>query len=298
MINFYDPHDPTSLSKSTRARIAEHVSHRPKNNASRIGIPLEYNIQELDPIIRRTWQRSIEFFQQQGHSVIPVHLPTTKHALSAYYILAPSEASSNLAKYDGVRYGTRADGPDDAEGGVLYTRTRGENFGEEVKARILLGTFSLSAAAIDNYFIQAQKIRRMVQNEFNSVFALANPLLPNTSFTDTSSTGQQAGTKDEDKRVDVLLCPTAPTLPPPLESLYDKNCSPLDAYTNDVLTVPASLAGLPAVSVPVGLEDVDREGYPDVASAGVQIIGQFGDDARVLTVGRMLEEGLSPQLKQ
>ena len=266
----------------------------------RIGVPMEYNVRELHPVVRQGWRRTIRHFQDQGHEVYPVALPTTRHALSAYYILAPSEASSNLARYDGVRYGSREEGPDDAAGGVLYARTRGKNFGPEVKRRILLGTYSLSAEAMDNYFIQAQKIRRMVQQDFDSVFDLPNPLQGTAA-----SVGERTDSDevlDEQQvdhvRVDVLVCPTAPSLPPTLDEL--KTQDPLDSYVNDVFTVPASLAGLPAVSVPVPIDNVgDDTDYPKdviweealsgVSSVGMQIIGQYGDDERVLEVAAMIE---------
>ena len=209
-------------------------------------------------------------------------LPATKHALSAYYVLAPAEASSNLAKYDGVRYGFR-NGADDGAGGVLYANTRGEGFGDEVKRRILLGAYSLSAEAIDNYFLQAQRVRRLVQQDFDRVFAMSNPLL---DFPDGSQ---------KRNGVDVLISPTAPTLPPTLEAV--QNQTPLDAYMNDVFTVPASLAGLPAISVPVpmhfdgpipelGYQYEDKEWSHPV---GVQVIAQYGDDDLVFDVAKMIE---------
>lgn len=211
-------------------------------------------------------------------------LPATKHALSAYYVLAPAEASSNLAKYDGVRYGTRADGPDsDGQAdSYLYANTRGLGFGPEVQRRILLGTFSLSADAMDNYFIQAQRVRRLVQKDFNAIFAAPNPLAGSaTSDTTQASTGD----------VDVLVCPTAPSSPPELSSLTDASAisSPLDAYVNDVFTVPASLAGLPAISVPVTTSKTDDDSKaPELA--GIQIIGQYGDDELVMNVAELLED--------
>ncbi|KAF2843346.1 glutamyl-tRNA amidotransferase subunit A [Patellaria atrata CBS 101060] len=268
-INEYDDKDPTSLPKSTRARISEtSVQRSDRVSALRIGVPLEYNIHELQPDIRRAWSHLLRRLRENGHSIQPVSLPTTKQALSAYYVLAPAEASSNLAKYDGVRYGSRASGPDGADG-VLFSKTRGEGFGDEVKRRILLGAYTLSAGAIDNYFIQAQKVRRLVQEDFDRTFSLPNPLKEN----EVSSQCQNSG-------VDVLLSPSAPTRPPLLKSLEDQ--SPLDAYMNDVFTVPASLAGLPAVSVPIKVVD-------HIAPFGFQIIGQYGDDSLVLQVAQLLE---------
>ncbi|KAH8732158.1 amidase signature domain-containing protein [Phaeosphaeriaceae sp. PMI808] len=209
------------------------------------------------------------------------------HALSAYYILAPAEASSNLAKYDGVRYGSRAEGIDGAPESVLFAKTRGKGFGLEVQRRILLGAFSLSAQAIDNYFIQAQKIRRLVQHDFNNVFARVSPL-------------GRDGTakKKEGQGVDVLLCPTAPTLAPSLSEV--KNQDPIQAYMNDVFTVPASLAGLPAISVPIPIKSelgVAMKGEDDFKdSIGIQIIGQYGDDNLVLHAANALQQRCeSPQ---
>ncbi|KAI9781256.1 MAG: Trimeric GatFAB AmidoTransferase(AdT) complex subunit [Peltula sp. TS41687] len=284
-INHYDPQDPTSLSPSTRSRINKKssTSIRKNNHPTllRIGIPSEYNLSELDPLIRRAWLHTIQRFSTHGHAIHPINLPTTPHALSAYYILAPSEASSNLARYDGVRYGAREDGPDNASpDGVLYAGTRGKNFGAEVQRRILLGTYSLSAEAIDNYFVQAQRIRRLVQRDFDAVFDMHNPLL------EEKEKEKERRVKEKDNVVDVILCPTAPGLPPLLREV--EKLDPLQAYVNDVFTVPASLAGLPAVSVPVSVPG--EEGVDGVKqTVGMQIIGQFGDDERVLEAAGMVE---------
>lgn len=269
----YDTQDPTSLTPSTRARIAtSHLSKR--NRKLRIGLPIEYNISELTPSVRNAWLTTLQSLQKSGHSIHPVSLPSTRHALSAYYVLAPAEASSNLAKYDGVRYGTRSPSPDGSPSSVLFAKTRGDGFGEEVKRRILLGAYSLSAEAIDNYFIQAQKVRRLVQRDFDAAFTAANPLL-------SSNSGSEQSTLNEDG-VDVLICPTAPSPPPTIQEV--KKQDPLQAYTNDVFTVPASLAGLPALSVPARAEQ-DGQGE----NIGMQVIGQFGDDQLVLDVGEMIE---------
>ena len=256
----------------------------------RIGVPQEYNIEELSPVIRDIWQRSLSKLKGQGHSIHSVSLPTTKQALSAYYVLAPAEASSNLAKYDGVRYGTRDTHSPDNAGGYLYSQTRGNGFGEEVKRRILLGTFSLSADAINNYFIQAQKVRRLVQEDFNAVFRLPNPLLQ----PDEQMVKEAQPPSDEDPGVDVLVCPTVPELPPSSDSLAQ--ASRIQAYTSDVFTVPASLAGLPALNIPVALPEAEvASNYESptrrgVLTAGMQVIGQYGDDDMVLDVGELLEK--------
>lgn len=145
IVNAYDHRDPTSLPDTSRSRIADLLSRNRRKGPMRIGVPSEYNVAELDVTVRDTWQHTLNHLQSQGHSIHEISLPTTKHALSAYYVLAPAEASSNLAKYDGVRYGSR-NGEEDGKGGVLYAKTRGRGFGDEVRRRILLGTYSLSAA--------------------------------------------------------------------------------------------------------------------------------------------------------
>lgn len=285
-MNKHDARDPTSLSAFSRSRILSnfqkpHLASRITSSPLRIGVPIEYNISELTQSVRRAWILSLAHLRKQGHTIHPVSLPATKLALSAYYVLAPAEASSNLAKYDGVRYGTRAEGPD-SEGRPddgLYSKTRGEGFGSEVKRRILLGAFSLSADAIDNYFIQAQRVRRLVQDDFNAVFKAAHPLAPPRAF--------QAKDKPD---VDVLVCPTSPSSPPRLSSLVnpDTTLPSLDAYINDVFTVPASLAGLPAVSVPVSVSG-DNQDPKEADLVGIQIIGQYGDDEFVLKAAELLE---------
>ena len=280
-INVYDEQDPTSLSPSTRKRIAASSIHTKSQTRLRVGVPIECNITELSSSVRQAWQETLHRLQSLGHTIHSVSLPTTTSALSAYYVLAPAEASSNLAKYDGVRYGTRAEGPDDQDG-VLFAKTRGRGFGPEVKRRIVLGAYTLSAKAIGNYFIQAQKVRRKVQDDFDRVFRAPNPLRVGIQ---PDTQGVDGETADG---VDVLVCPTAPNLPPALESL--KNQSPVDAYTNDVFTVPASLAGLPAISIPVpnsAGRSSDGDACPFV---GMQVIGQFGNDELVLDVARALEE--------
>jgi aspartyl-tRNA(Asn)/glutamyl-tRNA(Gln) amidotransferase subunit A len=272
-LNAYDSQDPTSLPLSTRSRLKNDATKH--STSLRIGIPLDYNVATLQPAVRQAWIRTLQELWKKGHSLHPVRLPATQHALSAYYILAPAEASSNLAKYDGVRYGSRAEGIDGTPESVLFAKTRGHGFGPEVQRRVLLGAFTLSAQAIDNYFIQAQKVRRLVQQDFDKVFATKNPLID----------GSVSSTTEKEK-VDVIVCPTTPTLAPSLASVEDQN--PIQAYMNDVLTVPASLAGLPAISVPVktSTEDQTLESGERVCqeTAGIQVIGQYGDDKLVLQV--------------
>lgn len=253
-------------------------SSKMRSTHRKIGVPAEYNVQELHPLVRQAWTRTLSLLSDLGHEITPVSLPTTQQALSAYYVLAPAEASSNLAKYDGVRYGTpRPSDLPDNHNGPLYSHYRGLYFGEEVKRRILLGTFSLSAGAMDNYFIQAQKVRRLVQQDFNNVFSLPHPLMDHHP-------SSQADTDID--LVDLILVPTAPT-PPPLLSELETQTS-LDSYINDVFTVPASLAGLPAISVPV-IADDDLPVTPE-RSIGMQVIGQYGDDLDVLQFAKTAVE--------
>lgn len=310
----HDPQDPTSLSSSARTRCTatrefytpesckprDEKDHRRLLQPLTFGIPVEYNISELKPQVRQAWQASAGFLGKElGARVVPVSLPSTRHALSAYYVIAPAEASSNLAKYDGVRYGVRQaevegrrqGGPED----VLYSAVRGSGFGAEVKRRILLGSYTLSSEAMDNYFLQAQRVRQLVRRDFDGVFRLPNPLRDDGGC-------QQFALADLDERVvldsklgppevDFLLCPTAPTFPPRLEAVEEgQEKSPLDAYMNDVLTVPASLAGLPAVSIPksVPAGGVSAEGQWRDGAMGLQVIGQYWDDARLLAVADAL----------
>lgn len=236
-------------------------------------MPKEYMVAEMDLAIWASWKSTLADLQKQGHSIHTVSLPTTQHALSAYYILAPAEASSNLAKYDGVRYGTSSP-PVQGSSDVLFASTRRNGFGAEVRKRILLGAYSLSADAIDNYFIKAQKIRRLVQRDFDRAFRLPN-VLTASGGVDPLCSG-----------VDALVCPTSHAIPPCLHQVHE-SLSPLDAYLADVFTVPASLAGLPAISIPV-CSGNGKGKLPGKSSFGVQIITQYGDDEQALTIAEDL----------
>ncbi|EHY59241.1 Trimeric GatFAB AmidoTransferase(AdT) complex subunit [Exophiala dermatitidis] len=258
----FSPRDGIAPPKQ-RAWARSHFDFQ-RSFARRIGVPIEYNIAEMHPLVRWAWTATLSHLQMYGFEIVPISLPSTKHALSSYYVLAPAEASSNLAKYDGVRYGAERTRPSDDDAGALYSGYRGDNLGPEVKRRILLGTYSLSAGAMDNYFIQAQKIRRMVQKDFDAVFRMPHPFQDDAPFNKHG--------------VDMIVVPTAPTPPPHVRFL--KDASPVESYMNDVFTVPASLAGLPAISVP-GPRHPD---YPWKAerAVGIQVIGQYGDDFSVI----------------
>lgn len=273
MINGYDFRDPTSISVESRSRIEERLVERSAERrwdhspSLRIGVPIEYNTAELQPVIRKAWLDTLRFLRDRGHSIHMLSLTATKMALSAYYILAPAEASSNLAKYDGVRYGNKAP---DREGtdNVLFASTRGSGFGEEVKRRILLGSYSLSAASIDNYFIKAQKVRRLVQNDFNNAFALGHPLLKRLD-----RSGNQL-------KVDVIVTPTVQSLPPMLETLGVQG---VESYSADVLTVPASLAGLPVLTVPVRTRDEAQQ------TVSISLTSQFADHDLLFYLAKTIE---------
>ncbi|ROW13800.1 hypothetical protein VPNG_03562 [Cytospora leucostoma] len=306
----HDPRDPTSLSPEARARCTaargyyDDAGVRPQlGDAAQaqlllrpltFGIPVEYNIAELDGCVRDAWEEAARVLRDEvGARVVPVSLPSTRHALSAYYVIAPAEASSNLAKYDGVRYGIRQpeiEGKaidDNDPGGVLYSAVRGSGLGAEVKRRILLGSYTLSSEAMDNYFVQAQRVRQLVRRDFDRVLGLPNPLRDGGEAQQFSLADMDEAVALESKlgpaQVDFLLCPTAPTLAPRLGDVRPgQERSPLDAYMSDVFTVPASLAGLPAVSIPKGVVLPPGEEWRGKGSMGLQIIGQYWDDARLL----------------
>ncbi|KAL8789224.1 MAG: hypothetical protein Q9195_006933 [Heterodermia aff. obscurata] len=260
----YTFRDPTVVKRVAEA--ASKSKFKVAQNKVRIGVPKEYNTKEMDPLIRSVWLKGLQALQRYGHSIHPVSLPTTQIALSTYYIIAAAEASSNLAKYDGVRYGRTI--KYGLSGLASFAETRGFFLGQEVKRRILLGSYTLSAGAIDNHFIKAQKVRRLVQADFNKVFRRSNPLIDR----------QNAIANEEG--VDFLLTPTAPTLPPTLSSLSSKGS--VDTFSDDVLTVPASLAGLPACSIPIHSSGNDKGASPELKHIGLQVIGQYGADVELL----------------
>lgn len=277
-----DPRDPTSVTQASLERMKKVVrAHKAKRGQKplRIGVPIEYNIASLTPVVKKEWTRVLEAMRKQGHTLVPISLPNTRHALSAYYVIAAAEASSNLAKYDMVRYGpkdARQSGSDNPNG-VLYAQHRGQNFGEEVRRRILLGSFALSSEAMDNYFLQAQRVRALVQRDFDRIFAWPNPLHPDRQFDLSEMSEEEVAMENKlgIAQVDVIIVPTAPTTPPTLEDV--KNQKETEGWANDVFTIPASLAGLPACTVPVYAND-RAEGD----MIGMQVIGQYFMDDEVL----------------
>ncbi|ARU15266.1 Asp-tRNA(Asn)/Glu-tRNA(Gln) amidotransferase subunit GatA [Croceicoccus marinus] len=244
----FDPKDATSLDMPVPEWEA---GLNPDMTGKRIGIPREYRMDGMDEDVAKSWDEGIAWMKDAGAEIVDISLPHTKYALPAYYIIAPAEASSNLARYDGVRYGLR-DLPDGAGLQDMYAATRADGFGPEVKRRIMIGTYVLSAGFYDAYYNQAQKIRTLIAQDFAKAFG----------------------------QCDVILAPTCPTA---AFALGEKTSDPLAMYLNDVFAVPASLAGLPAMSVPAGM---NREGLP----LGLQIIGKAFDEQGVLNAGLAIEK--------
>ena len=214
----------------------------------KIGIPKEYTQDGISDDIVKFYDTSISWLKDAGAEIIPVSLPHTKYALPVYYIIAPAEASSNLARYDGVRYGLRKEGKNLDD---MYELTRGNGFGEEVKRRIMIGTYVLSSGYYDAYYLKAQKVRRLIKQDFDNVF----------------------------EKVDFILTPSTPTTAFALGEKLD----PLTMYLNDIFTVPASLAGLPGISLPVGL---DKSGLP----IGMQLIAKAFDEVGLISTAQVLEK--------
>ena len=244
----FDPRDATSIDLP----VPQWESGLSSNlNGKRVGIPKEYRIDGVPAEINKIWDRGIEWLKDAGAEIVEISLPHTKYALPTYYIIAPAEASSNLARYDGVRYGLRETPP----GGnldAMYAATRAAGFGDEVKRRIMIGTYVLSAGFYDAYFTKAQKVRTLIKRDFVAAF----------------------------EHCDLILTPTAPSA---AFGLKEKMSDPLAMYLNDVFAVPASLAGLPAMSVPGGL---DAQGLP----LGLHLIGRELDEQTVLNAGLAIEE--------
>jgi aspartyl-tRNA(Asn)/glutamyl-tRNA(Gln) amidotransferase subunit A len=252
----HDPKDATSVDRPVphyEAAIGRSIK------GMKIGIPKEYRIDGMAAEIDRRWEQGIEWLKGAGAEMVDVSLPHTKYALPAYYIVAPAEASSNLARYDGVRYGLRASARDVSG---MYQRTRAQGFGEEVRRRIMIGTYVLSAGYYDAYYLRAQKVRTLIKRDFESVFA---------------------------EGVDAILTPATPSA---AFGLGEKSGGdPIEMYLNDVFTVTVNMAGLPGISVPAGLSE---EGLP----LGLQLIGRpFGEEA-LFSLAEVIEQAagrLSPE---
>jgi aspartyl-tRNA(Asn)/glutamyl-tRNA(Gln) amidotransferase subunit A len=242
----HDPKDSTSLPVET----PDFASFCGKSvKGLRVGIPKEYRVDGMPAEIEKLWEQGIAWLKEAGCEIVEVSLPHTKYALPAYYIIAPAEASSNLARYDGMRYGLRAEGGNLTE---TYENTRAEGFGAEVKRRILIGTYVLSAGYYDAYYLKALKVRRRIADDFDQAW----------------------------EKVDALLTPTAPSA---AFALGQKSDDPVAMYLNDIFTVTVNLAGLPGMSVPAG---VDANGLP----LGLQLIGRNLDEGTLFALGSAIEK--------
>eukprot|EP01104_Vermistella_antarctica_P017539 TRINITY_DN6228_c0_g1_i1.p1 TRINITY_DN6228_c0_g1~~TRINITY_DN6228_c0_g1_i1.p1 ORF type:complete len:609 (+),score=102.51 TRINITY_DN6228_c0_g1_i1:257-2083(+) len=240
----------------------------------RVGVPKEYSVMEMSESARALWTEGIRAMREAGADVIEVSLPHTRFALPAYYLLASAEAASNLARFDGVRYGSRENG---GSIDAVYTNTRSQHFGDEVKRRILLGTFALSRNSFESYYVHAQRVRSLVIDDFSQVFAAA------------------------DGGVDVLLTPTAPSPAYLQPDAHAGGATDVEEYLNDIMTIPASLAGLPSISVPVFAKDGDigavSGGGDDVSTAelpfGMQLIAARWQEKTLLRAANALSRHTS-----
>src|SRR5262249_58880434 len=244
----HDPMDTTSLDvpvPNYEAAVGKSIKGR-KN-----GIPKKYRVAGMAPEIERLWGQGVRWLEDAGAQTVEVSLPHTRHALAAYYIVAPAEASSNLARYDGVRYGLRASSRDITD---MYESTRAQGFGKEVRRRIMIGTYVLSHGYYEAYYLRAQKVRTLVKRDFENVFA---------------------------DGVDAVLAPATPTA---AFSVGEKSSDdPIEMYLNDVFTVTVNLAGLPGISVPAGLSE---EGLP----LGLQLIGRPFDEETLFSLAEVMEQ--------
>lgn len=236
----FDPRDSTSVDHPVpdyRASLDDRIE------GLTIGVPREFFGEDLDPEIATLLEKTIAEYQRQGANVTEVSLPNVGFSVPVYYVVAPAECSSNLSRFDGVRFGHRCEDPGDFLD--LYTRSRGEGFGAEVKRRILMGTYALSAGYYDAYYLRAQKVRRLISQDFHNAF----------------------------EQVDVLVAPTAPSV---AFGIGEKTSDPVGMYLSDIFTIAVNLAGIPALSMPVGFVD----GKP----VGMQLIGNFFSEGRLLNV--------------
>jgi aspartyl-tRNA(Asn)/glutamyl-tRNA(Gln) amidotransferase subunit A len=244
----HDPKDTTSVDRPVpdyEAAVGRSVK------GLKIGVPKEYRIDGMAPEIETLWEQGVAWLKSAGAEIVEISLPHTKYALSAYYIVAPAEASSNLARYDGVRYGLRVPGRDIVD---MYQKTRAEGFGKEVRRRVMIGTYVLSAGYYDAYYLRAQKVRTLIKRDFEESFA---------------------------QRVDAILTPATPS---PAFGIGEKGqADPIEMYLNDVFTVTVNMAGLPGMAVPAGLSP---QGLP----LALQLIGRPFDEEMLFSLGQVIED--------
>ena len=248
VMSSFDTKDSTSV-EFTRGNYLNDLNENIKGK--KIGIPKEYKVDGMPKEIEDLWEKGIKIIKDNGGDVIDISLPNTNYALPTYYIVAPAEASSNLARYDGVKYGFRSKGENLID---MYEKTRSEGFGDEVKRRIMIGTYVLSSGYYDAYYLKAQKVRRLIKNDFDEAY----------------------------KKVDAILTPSTPSS---AFKIGEKLNDPISMYLNDIFTVPINLAGLPAISIPAGH---DNNGFP----LGLQIIGKAFDEQNILNIAYSIEKNI------
>ena len=249
IMSTYDTKDSTSVDFK-RENYLTNLNENIKGK--KIGIPKEYRVDGMPKEIDELWEKGIKIIKENGGQIVEISLPNTNYALPTYYIVAPAEASSNLARYDGVKYGFRSKGENLID---MYEKTRSEGFGDEVKRRIMIGTYVLSSGYYDAYYLKAQKVRRLIKNDFDEAY----------------------------KKVDAILTPSTPSS---AFKIGEKLNDPVSMYLNDIFTVPINLAGLPAISIPAGH---DKKGYP----LGLQVIGKAFDEQSILNIAFALEKNIS-----
>ena len=243
----YDKKDSTSINRKK-----ENYSKNLKRTIKgiKIGIPKEYRVDNMPKEIEQLWKNGIDILKKSGAKIIDISLPHTKYALPTYYIVAPAEASSNLARYDGIKYGYRSKKGNNLI--EMYEHTRAEGFGDEVKRRVLIGTYVLSSGYYDAYYLKAQKVRKLIKGDFDNSF----------------------------KEVDAILTPSTPSS---AFKIGEKTNDPISMYLNDIFTVPVNLAGLPAISIPAGK---DHKGHP----LGLQLISKALDEQKILNIAFAMEK--------
>ena len=249
IMSTYDTKDSTSVDFK-RENYLTNLNENIKGK--KIGIPKEYRVDGMPKEIDELWEKGIKIIKENGGQIVEISLPNTNYALPTYYIVAPAEASSNLARYDGVKYCLRSKGENRID---MYEKTRSEGFGDEVKRRIMIGTYVLSSGYYDAYYLKAQKVRRLIKNDFDEAY----------------------------KKVDAILTPSTPSS---AFKIGEKLNDPVSMYLNDIFTVPINLAGLPAISIPAGH---DKKGYP----LGLQVIGKAFDEQSILNIAFALEKNIS-----